>query len=95
MERWEEVATEIIVAQRIIDKGLQKLDDYRAKLTEVPAYVLAMGKCTCFVLDFEIDISTAVDPGSKLGFFREVAMEKFEWARRMLIGTVSVFKFKN
>ena len=92
MERWEEVATEIIVAQRIIDKGLKKLDDYREKLTEVPAYVLAMGKHICFMLDIEIDMSTAIEPGSKLGFFREISLEKFEWARRMLIGTVSVIK---
>jgi hypothetical protein len=48
MERWNELSMEIPAASPMIRAGLVKLENYRDRTEEVPAYVVAMGKSASF-----------------------------------------------
>jgi hypothetical protein len=43
-EMWEECQNTLPNMSNIIDKGLEKLAEYVARIEEVPAHVLAMGE---------------------------------------------------
>jgi hypothetical protein len=44
--KWQTQKDDIPGVSQIIDKGLDKLEEYRARADMVPAYILAMGEDT-------------------------------------------------
>lgn len=53
IKRWEELATARYGWDKIIQPGLDKLDDYSSDLDNVPAYKLAMGIFFLLFINFE------------------------------------------
>jgi hypothetical protein len=50
---WKEQKLKMPEAAQIIEAGLEKLEEYRARADLVPAYILAMGNYkACFVSSF-------------------------------------------
>jgi len=45
---WENLRDENWEWERIIQPGLDKIEEYQARLVDTPAYVLAMGETSIF-----------------------------------------------
>jgi hypothetical protein len=45
---WEDLRDDHFEWERIIQPGLDKLEEYQARLVDTPAYVVAMGETSIF-----------------------------------------------
>ncbi|KAG2110488.1 hypothetical protein DEU56DRAFT_749813, partial [Suillus clintonianus] len=72
----------------VIQPGLNKLNDYRSRIADVPAYALAMSQCS-YSLVF-MGFLTMVNPAIKLNWFSSHAPEKIQWAKDLLLSEVIV-----
>ncbi|KAG2345688.1 hypothetical protein BDR05DRAFT_880114, partial [Suillus weaverae] len=72
----------------VIQPGLDKLNDYRSCIADVPAYALAMSQCS-YSLVF-MGFLTMVNPTIKLNWFSSHAPEKIQWAKDLLLSEVIV-----
>ena len=90
---WENLKNDNWEWERIIQPGLDKIEEYQARLVDTPAYVLAMGETSIFQWIAYLILYIAIDPKNKLSFYREQSQEKFEIAKAMFIEAVSYNKF--
>lgn len=92
---WRRQQAEHPETSQIIQKGLDKLSEYRERMDLVPAYVLAMGKV---ILPLKLSLlifllmSIAVNPSIKLRWYTEFAPEKAREAKELFIREVSSTK---
>lgn len=86
---WENLRDENWEWQGIIQPGLDKIEEYQARLVDTPAYVLAMGETSIFQWIANLILYIAIDPKNKLSFYREQSQEKYDIAKAMFIDAVS------
>jgi hypothetical protein len=86
---WENLRDEHWEWERIIQPGLDKIEEYQARLVDTPAYVLAMGETSIFQWIANLILYIAIDPKNKLSFYREQSQEKYDVAKDMFIEAVS------
>ena len=89
IQLWKDLAEERPEWEEIIQPGLDKLEDYQDRLTDV--HIIAMGEC---LLIFYIPVCSSqlqlgIDPGNKLSFLRERSDEEYERAKKIFLKAVS------
>lgn len=96
MHIWETQKRDNPGLEFIIQAGLDKLNDYRDRLTSVPAYVISM--CMSSFITF-IDnthvrpSSSVINPRMKLRWFQRYAPEKIPEVKSLFIQEVCIIDF--
>jgi hypothetical protein len=86
--KWQTQKDDIPGVSQIIDKGLDKLEEYRARADMVPAYILAMGEDTSMsILSYDW-WWLVINPHYKLRWFHEHVPKKVDDVKELFIETV-------
>jgi hypothetical protein len=86
---WEDLKDDNFEWEPIIQPGLDKLEEYQARLMHTPAYVVAMGETSIFQWIANLILYIAIDPANKLSFYRDQSQQKYDIAKGIFIEAVS------
>ena len=86
---WENLRYDNWDWRAIIQPGLDKIEEYQARLVDTPAYILAMGETSIFQWIANLILYIAIDPKNKLTFYCKQSQEKYNVAKAMFIEAVS------
>ncbi|KAI5896313.1 uncharacterized protein SCHCODRAFT_01093448 [Schizophyllum commune H4-8] len=86
--RWEQLKTELPGMSSVIDRGLDKLEEYRDKTDVVPAYVMAMCKVPFLRSNLHLTYLVVVHPNIKLKFFEEFDTDNLSYAKDLILKEV-------
>ena len=92
VQKWIEKQEEDPETDAIIQQSLNKLNVYRELVNLVPAYVVAMSKCSQFGPLQYLHLWTSIQvltPSMKLQHYTKTAPEKVAWAKELFIREVS------
>ncbi len=54
---WENLRDDHFEWEHIIQPGLDKIEEYQARLVDTPAYVVAMGETSIFLVNCQLNIT--------------------------------------
>ena len=86
---WENLRDDNFEWEPIIQPGLDKLEEYQARLVHTPAYVVAMGETSIFQWIANLILYIAIDPANKLSFYHNQSQQKYDVAKGIFIEAVS------
>ena len=86
---WENLRDDNFEWEPIIQPGLDKLEEYQARLVHTPAYVVAMGETSIFQWIANLILYIAIDPANKLSFYRDQSQQKYNIAKGIFMEAVS------